>query len=129
MATVSELAWASTNRVDFCACCGLRRPLGTLNLTTEFEGESVRCIDCWFGPSDDKPAFRGTAVYIGAVRERCRFGQTGDVLWDGYRNWFEPHGDIESRFEVAILTEIAHLMCYFPERYSVRVDRESEPCY
>jgi len=127
MATVSHLAWEPIDRPGFCACCGLRRPLGALNLAIQPGGESVRCIDCFFDPADAF-AFKGTAVYVGS-KERfdckssgvCRFGQTGDILWDGCDNWFEPHGDIGSRFKVDITDDVAHLRQFHPERYSVRV--------
>ncbi len=128
MATVSEAAWYPIGRVDFCACCGLRRPLGRVNLTLGPDQEQVRCVDCFFGPPDpfDAPVFIGEAIWVGLVAngESVNYGQTGDVLRTERRRWlFEPHGQpgIHVWCDEA---DLYGLNLYHPEPYSERTPPE-----
>lgn len=112
--TVSELSFGSNGLVGFCACCGLRRPLGTIN--DHFTGEQVRCIDCFFGPPEQEFVFVGTAVLL-------RDGRTGDVVRDWHGEYFEPHGDYENRFSVE-RDELYAFKRFQPNRHSVRVEED-----
>ncbi|HEX3800281.1 MAG TPA: hypothetical protein VH413_16415 [Verrucomicrobiae bacterium] len=120
MATVSETAFGETGLVDFCACCGLRRPLGRLNLDLGADQETVRCVDCFFGPEQPQ-VFIGEAIYIGAPRQECGFGATGDIVstpWYGVL-FFEPHGNHKAAFDVTE-KQLFAFHRYSPKLYSVR---------
>jgi hypothetical protein len=93
--------------------------------------ESVRCIDCFFGPPQseyDGFVFYGTAVFIGR-NEKVAFGQTGDVLgeaWPSKKLWFEPHGEQSDSLKIVRVevteSELAHRVGFVPTRYSRRTE-------
>lgn len=125
MATVSEVGFCR-EQVGFCACCGLRRPLGRINLS--MRGETVRCIDCFFGPPDDGYAglrFFGEAIYARHDNAKVNFGQTGDVVRDWEKYYFEPHGNYEGRIEISV-DDVTDMNVYDPKRHSVYVPEESD---
>lgn len=102
MATVSEVKFMSDDEVGFCPCCGLRRPLGIVNVAG-MPGQ--RCIDCFFGPPDSEFSFQGEAIWGQHNHPTIRFGQTGDIVasW-GPKYYFEPHGNHEARVECDLKT-------------------------
>lgn len=98
MATVSEVKFMSDEEVGFCPCCGLRRPLGIVNVPG-MPGQ--RCIDCFFGaPGESEFSFQGEAIWAARYHPTIGYGQTGDVVasW-GPKYFFEPHGNPNGRVE------------------------------
>lgn len=120
--TVSELTFEAST-VGFCACCGLRRPLGMVNSTLGPDQEMVRCIDCFFGHPEQPFQFRGEAIYNRKDNPLLNFGQTGDILFDGYDLWFEPHGQFEVRYQVN-KEDLYAFNEYQPKRISRRTQEE-----
>jgi hypothetical protein len=119
MATVSEVAWQG-EVMGFCACCGLRRPLGRVNLELSAGQELVRCIECFFDPGSGcefRPVFMGEAIFIGQ-NPAVNFGQTGDVLYEhGPTYFFEPHGNYQDRIAVT-LAQLYDFIRYSPKPHS-----------
>lgn len=128
MATVSEVAFSS-ERWEFCPCCGLRRQLGRVNVDLGPGQERVRCIDCFFGPpqSEYSPHFIGEAIFNSQAPTVNR-GQTGDVLRQPLSPEtfiFEPHGNPEGRV-VCTLEDLYEFIRYTPKPYSERTDHTEE---
>lgn len=133
MATVSEVAFFA-GEVGFCPCCGLRRPLGRLNVEFPDGDKEPRCADCFFGPPDSKYRFTGDAFYARRDNPLVIFGQTGDVLWDGHQHYFEPHGQGSKiayfTVPVNIKTDLGQYNQYCPvdiSRYMDFSDDDEDP--
>lgn len=117
MATVSEVKFMSDNQVGFCPCCGLRRPLGVVNIPG-MAGQ--RCIDCFFGPpGESELSFQGEAIWKERDHSIIGYGQTGDIVasW-GPKYFFEPHGNPDRRIELKSSFDGTKLE--FPQLHDVR---------
>lgn len=115
MATVSEVAFLPDDEIGFCPHCGLRRPLGIVNVPG-MPGQ--RCIDCFFGGGDPEFSFYGEAIWATRDHPTIGYGQTGDIVMSwGPTYHFEPHGNFEAR--VPVKSEMVENRLTFPELHAV----------